>query len=206
MSEKFACPNCRILLEVSSEQRGKQVRCPVCGLISVFGSPVSSGSQNEPGDEFRPVTEARSTQSAPPDERDRERPRIRPLKATPSEGAGDWEAVRPTPTNSRRAPDTPKPAADTFVIDEDQVAANQSKFDRNWKIGFVLSLLPVVGIASPFCICCAYLPIVPLLLGSLGIVFTSRSRRGPKELNYLLAGLAIAFALVYCAIYLISIL
>jgi phage FluMu protein Com len=205
MSENFACSNCRMLLQISSEQFGKQVRCPVCGSISVFGSPAEESQQSDKRDDWSPINESPTTPSPPREERNTDRAGPQPLKASSDQLGGNWEKVRPAPTNPNRKSDNTKPAADTFVIDENQVAENQSKFDRNWKIGFVLSLLPVVAIASPFCTCCVYLPFVPLGLGLLGIAFTSRSKRGPKELNYILAGISIVFALFYLAFFLIGI-
>lgn len=195
-----------MLLQINSEQLGRQVRCPVCGSISVFGSPVEESPQSENSDNWSPISESRPPQSTPREERNKDRARLQPLKSSPDQPGGNWQTVRPAPTNPNRKPDNTKPAADTFVIDENQLAENQSKFDRNWKIGFVLSLLPVIGIASPFCICYAYIPSVPLGLGLLGIAFTSRSKRGPKELNYILAGIGILFALFYFVLWLIFLL
>jgi len=201
MSEKFACTNCRMLLEVDSDQQGKQVRCPVCGLISVFGSPIESGHRGENTDDWSPVSESR--QPATPDREERKpiRDVFRGLKSSPQTPEGDWQEVRPTPSIPAYARDaSKKPRADKFVIDETQVANNQSRYDRYWKIGFVLSLLSLVCFVSyPFCICCLMHPIgppVPLVLGFFGIRFTSKSQRGPKELNYLLAGLGIAISLL----------
>ncbi|MFM7561594.1 MAG: hypothetical protein ACKO81_01015 [Planctomycetota bacterium] len=206
MSENFACSNCRMLLQISPEQLGKQVRCPVCGSISVFGSPVEESQQSDKRDDWSPINESRLTPNTPREERNTERARPQPLKASPDQLGGNWETVRPAPTNPNRKSDNTKPAADTFVIDENQLAENQSKFDRNWKIGFVLSLLPVIGMAFGFCICFAYIPSVPLGLGLLGIAFTSRSKRGPKELNYVLAGIGILFSLYYLVLWLIYLL
>lgn len=205
MSEKFACPNCRILLEVNPEQLGKQLRCPVCGLISVFGSPLSGGQTDENGEGWSPIGESRQPANPPQHERNRKTTSFQPLKSSPQAPEGDWREVKGNPSYRNYARDPSKPAAETFVIDESQTTKNQPNYDRRWKIGFVLSLLSLLCfVAYPFCICCLMYPVgppIPIALGIFGILVTSKSRRGPKAINYFLAGLGLAIALCSCSMW-----
>ena len=196
MSENFACSNCRMLLQISSEQLGKQVRCPVCGSISVFGSPVEGSPQVENSDNWSPISESRPPKSPPKTQSKRGQESFQSLKSPQSSSDGKWEAVRPTPSIPDFAQDSPRPAADKYVIDETQVAESQTSFDNRWKIGFVFSLLSLLSVVYPMCFCCIVPPIGTVAMGLIGIIATYRSKQGPKTLNYVLAAIGIALSFI----------
>jgi hypothetical protein len=201
MSENFACSNCRMLLQISSEQLGKQVRCPVCGLISVFGSPTSEDATDEWQSVGNPSPEEPTT---PPAAKDRSA-RIQPFKSSKERGNSDWMPVPPQSTDTRPETSQPPPyvadkrVADRYVTDSSNEAQTKSSVDLLWKTGFYTSLASAVGAIFP-CTCCIAFPMGPLGLSIAGLVLTLTSARGPKLINFCLAGVGLVVSLLWCAL------
>jgi hypothetical protein len=200
MSENFACSNCRMLLQINSEQLGKQVRCPVCGLISVFGNRTSEDAPEDwqsvgnPRPEEPPAPRAAKNRSA----------RFQPFKSSTERGNSDWMPVPPKSTNTPPETSQPPPyvankqVADRYVIDSSVEAQTKSSVDLLWKTGFYTSLASAVGAIFP-CTCCIAFPMGPLALSIAGLVLTLTSARGPKLINFCLAGVGLVVSLLWCA-------
>lgn len=184
MAEEFPCPNCRMRLEVSREQLGKQVRCPVCGVISVFGSRDESTAR----DDWSPIGEAARVHPF-------ERPEVQPGKSAPGSNSA-WQPIEPTKPRQ----------AETSAAGELEIKAQRyvetysnstNEFgppDQAWWTGFVLSLLSLGGGTLP-CFCCLLYPFGPTLLGIAAIIVTRTSNSGPKLVNYLIAAIGLISSL-----------
>jgi hypothetical protein len=190
-----------MLLQISSEQLGKQVRCPVCGLISVFGSPTSEDATDEWQSVGNPSPEEPTT---PPAAKDRSA-RIQPFKSSKERGNSDWMPVPPQSTDTRPETSQPPPyvadkrVADRYVTDSSNEAQTKSSVDLLWKTGFYTSLASAVGAIFP-CTCCIAFPMGPLGLSIAGLVLTLTSARGPKLINFCLAGVGLVVSLLWCAL------
>lgn len=192
MAEEFPCPNCRMRLEVSREQLGRQVRCPVCGVISVFGSREQSPAK----DDWSPIGE--------PDDRPFERREAQPGK-TASGPNSAWQPIEPT--KPRRAGNTAggelEVKAQRYV---ETYSSSTNEFgppDQAWWTGFVLSLLSLGGGTLP-CFCCLLYPFGPTLLGIAAIIVTRTSKSGPKLVNYVIAAIGLISSLTGILVVLLS--
>jgi hypothetical protein len=193
-SQEFACPNCRITLQVSSRQLGRQVRCPVCGLISVFGSATDeSGAPRAGSGDWQPVAQTESN-SFPPERGRPQRP-----------GPDSWAPIEPTEPRIPRKPDS----LDVRARAEEYVAtyATSSSFemapDRAWWIGLICGLISLLG-GNLICFCCLVGPFGSSVFAVVGLVSTACSRRGPKVVNFVIGGLGLIISLVMLLLIAIS--
>lgn len=204
MSETFACPDCRMLLEVSSRQLGKQVRCPVCGLISVFGSPVGDSPEDagKPGDagEWRRGNEPKPREYSAPDEPKRPLPTHQPNAGAPKKNSESWRPIAAGTARGSADPwRRPPPPGDPLAGPPFAVGGERTAADLQWKVGFFASLAAAVGAVFP-CLCCVGFPLGTLILSIVGLAITATSNRGPRLINYCLAGTGLVVSLVGCGL------
>lgn len=179
MSQEFACPNCRIALQVSPRQLGRQVRCPVCGLISVFGSPLEDADV-----QWQPV------QSATDDQ-----PALAGRQGAAS-NRNQWRPIEPTDGSKSRGPNS---AATTARAEEYVATYVNASFDdapdRAWWIGLACGLVSLLG-GNMVCFCCLLGPFGSTFFAVAGLVATAFSKRGPKAVNIVIGGLGLVISLV----------
>lgn len=184
MSEEFPCPNCRMRLEVSPDQLGRQVRCPVCGVISVFGSREESAQP----DDWSPIPQPRSDSFRGSNDAEPAQPRPKSDSA--------WQPVNPT-GSSRSEPkaDIEREAkARRYVETYSTTPIGLGRPDQAWWTGFILSLLSIGGGTLP-CFCCLLYPFGPTIFAISGIIVTRTSKSGPKLINYLIAAIGLISSL-----------
>lgn len=178
MSQEFACHNCRITLQVSPRQLGRPVRCPVCGLISVFGAPPAGGA--EPWQPVRPGSGEQAGSAV-----------SRELEASPD----DWSPIEPT----GKTPGHQANTADVKARAEQYVATYASSPfddapDRAWWVGLICGLISLLG-GNMVCFCCLLGPFGSTFFAIAGLVATAFSKRGPKAVNIVIGSLGLLISL-----------
>lgn len=186
MSLEFTCSNCRIALRVSPDQLGRQVRCPVCGVVTVFGEPRPEAEPSEPQPSF-PVEEPPKHQTQ----------RQQPPKARGEQSSrGGWSPVPPLEPASK--PQVTR--AETRARAQEYVATYSSTNlalapDRAWWVGLICGLISILG-GNLVCFCCLLGPFGSTIFALVGLAATAFSQSGPKAVNIVLGILGLAISLI----------
>lgn len=194
MKIEFQCQQCRSTLRLGIEHQGKNVRCPVCGSVTLVAAQGDSGGATT---EF-------------------------PRADSPMSKSG-WQSIEggspgtlpppqpffsgdsPEATAAKSAAANPYQATTASTLPGrhwNQPQAHPAQSDGYWWAGLYCGL---ASIACHFLMCCCMgSPFISLLLAFAGVTATLFSRTGPKWVNFLLAGIGGGIALLMVGLALLA--